>query len=153
MLFTPAQYDALPGMAFPAEPDTYPTKDNVAEYLAAFAAAFALPVRLHTVVTSVRQDGSGYLVDTDQATFTAANVVVATGPFQQPVVPPVAAGLGAEVTQLHSSDYRNPSQLPDGRCWSSAAATPAVRSPPTWSPPVGCTSPSVNGCRRSPSAS
>ena len=55
-LFTPAQYDALPGMAFPAPADTYPTKDPVADYLQAYAAAFDLPVRLNAEVTELRRD-------------------------------------------------------------------------------------------------
>ena len=58
-LFTPAQYDALPGMPFPGPPDTYPTKDPVADYLQAYAAAFDLPVRLNARVTAPEPDGGG----------------------------------------------------------------------------------------------
>ena len=56
VLFTPAQYDNLPGLPFPAAPDTYPGKDDVANYLQNYAAAFDLPVRLNTTVTSLTQD-------------------------------------------------------------------------------------------------
>ena len=114
-LFTPAQYDALPGMAFPAPADTYPTKDPVADYLQAYAAAFDLPVRLNAKVTELRrlEDGS-FEVRTADATYRARQVVVATGPFQVPFVPPPAAKLDASVTQVHSADYRNPQALPDG---------------------------------------
>jgi putative flavoprotein involved in K+ transport len=114
-LFTPAQYDALPGMAFPAPADTYPTKDPVADYLRAYVAAFDLPVRLNAKVTELRrlEDGS-FEVRTAQDAFRARQVVVATGPFQVPFVPPQARGLDPSVTQLHSADYRNPEALPAG---------------------------------------
>ena len=114
-LFTPAQYDALPGMAFPAPSDTYPTKDPVADYLQAYAKAFDLPVRLNAKVTELRrlEDGS-FEVHTADATYQARQVVVATGPFQVPFVPPPAAKLDPSVTQVHSADYRNPQALPDG---------------------------------------
>ncbi|HEY3089244.1 MAG TPA: NAD(P)-binding domain-containing protein [Jatrophihabitantaceae bacterium] len=113
-LFTPAQYDALPGMAFPAPADTYPTKDPVADYLQAYAATFDLPVRLNAEVTALRRDGDEFEVTTSNGVFRARHVVVATGPFQVPFVPPPAQGLDASVTQLHSSAYRNPDALPDG---------------------------------------
>jgi putative flavoprotein involved in K+ transport len=113
-LFTPAQYDALPGMAFPAPADTYPTKDPVADYLQAYVAAFDLPVRLNARVAGLSQTEEGFEVGTADATYRARQVVVATGPFQVPFVPPMAAKLDASVTQLHSADYRNPQALPDG---------------------------------------
>jgi putative flavoprotein involved in K+ transport len=114
-LFTPAQYDGLPGMAFPAPADTYPTKDPVADYLQTYAKAFDLPVRLDAKVTELRrlEDGS-FEVSTADATYQARQVVVATGPFQVPFVPPQARGLDPSVTQLHSADYRNPQALPGG---------------------------------------
>ena len=113
-LFTPAQYDALPGMPFPAPADTYPTKEPVADYLRAYADAFRLPVRLNARVTSLSRSGDGFEVRTADETFSARRVVVATGPFQVPFVPPAAGGLDSPVTQLHSADYRNPQALPDG---------------------------------------
>jgi putative flavoprotein involved in K+ transport len=114
-LFTPAQYDALPGMAFPAPADTYPTKDPVADYLRDYAKAFELPVRLNAKATELRRRGDGsFEVHTADATFQARQVVVATGPFQVPFVPPQARGLDPSVTQVHSADYRNPQALPEG---------------------------------------
>jgi putative flavoprotein involved in K+ transport len=113
-LFTPAQYDALPGMAFPAPADTYPTKDPVADYLQAYATAFQLPIRLNAPVTSLVQTDGGFEVHTADITYRARQVVVATGPFQVPFVPPMAAKLDPAVTQVHSADYRNPQALPAG---------------------------------------
>jgi putative flavoprotein involved in K+ transport len=114
-LFTPAQYDNLPGMAFPAPADTYPTKEPVADYLKAYAAAFDLPVRLNARVTRLSKTGDDFEVQTADATFRARQVVVATGPFQVPFVPPPAGKLDPAVAQLHSADYRNPQALPAGR--------------------------------------
>jgi putative flavoprotein involved in K+ transport len=113
-LFTPAQYDALPGMAFPAPADTYPTKDPVADYLQAYVTAHDLPVRLNARVTSLIQTDGGFEVQAGGQTYRARQVVVATGPFQVPFVPPQARGLDPSVTQLHSADYRNPQALPEG---------------------------------------
>ena len=113
-LFTPAQFDNLPGMDFPAPPDTYPSKDQVADYLSAYATQFQLPVLLSCTVVRLERDAGRFLVHTSQGTLRTRQVVVATGPFQRPVIPAVAAGLAPDVVQLHSADYRNPAQLPDG---------------------------------------
>jgi putative flavoprotein involved in K+ transport len=113
-LFTPAQYDALPGMPFPAPADTYPTKDPVADYLQAYAKAFDLPVRLNARVTSLTRTDEGFKVRTADQTYRALQVVVATGPFQIPFVPPQARGFDPSVTQVHSAGYRNPQGLPEG---------------------------------------
>jgi putative flavoprotein involved in K+ transport len=113
-LFTPAQYDALPGMAFPGPADTYPTKDPVADYLQAYAAAFDLPVRLNARVTSLVQTDGGFEVQAAGQTYRAGQVVVATGPFQVLFVPPQARGLDPAVAQVHSAAYRNPQALPEG---------------------------------------
>lgn len=114
-LFSPAQYDSLPGLAFPAAKDTHPGKDDVADYLAAYANHFSLPVRLSSPVRRMHRDEDGcFVVTTPTQTLRAAQVVVATGPFQAPRVPELAAQLDPGVVQLHSAHYRNPGQLPDG---------------------------------------
>jgi putative flavoprotein involved in K+ transport len=114
-LFTPAQYASLPGLPFPAPHDTYPTKDQVADYLTSYAATFDLPIRLNTRVTALqRSPDHGYRLTTSDTTVHARKVVVATGPFHTPHIPAVATGLADQVTQLHSSHYRNPDQLPPG---------------------------------------
>jgi putative flavoprotein involved in K+ transport len=113
-LFTPAQYDALPGMPFPAPADTYPTKDPVAGYLQAYASTLEVPVRLNARVTSLSRTEEGFEARTADQVFCAGQVVVTTGPFQTPFVPPAAQGLDESVTQLHSAGYRNPQALPEG---------------------------------------
>jgi putative flavoprotein involved in K+ transport len=114
-LFTPAQYDSLPGLPFPAPADTHPGKDDVADYLAAYAAHFDLPVRLDSPVLRLHRDGDGsFAVTTPTGTLRAGQVVVATGPFQTPHVPALAQQLDPLVPQLHSAGYRNPTQLPAG---------------------------------------
>ena len=114
-LFTPARYDALPGLALPGDPDRYPTRDELATYLSDYATHFELPVELDSPVRSIRMKDGGYLVELDDRAYEAEQVVIATGPFQVPFVPPIAKELDAGVAQLHSTAYRSPEQLPDGR--------------------------------------
>lgn len=113
-LFTPARYAGLPGMPFPAAPDAYPTKDEVADYVLAYAAAFDLPVRSGARVAAVEPAPAGYLLRLGDDTLHARSVVIATGPFAVPVFPPVGAALGAGVLQLRSAAYRSPRQVPAG---------------------------------------
>jgi putative flavoprotein involved in K+ transport len=114
-LFSPAQYDSLPGMPFPAPADTHPGKDQVADYLAGYARHFALPVRLNSPVLALHREADGsFVVTTPGETLRARQVVVATGPFQTPFLPPLAGQLDPGVRQLHSAEYRNPDQLPAG---------------------------------------
>jgi putative flavoprotein involved in K+ transport len=117
-LYTPAKYDGLPGMRFPADKWDYPQKDEVADFLEAYAKTFDLPVRLETRVASLEAGVSGgYLVtlQTGEA-ISCDNVVVATGSFgRTPYVPELAGELDESIQQLHSSEYRRPSQLQDGK--------------------------------------
>jgi putative flavoprotein involved in K+ transport len=113
-LFTPTEYDSLPGLSFPGEAGSYPTKDDVAEYLTSYVAAFDLPVQLNSPVTELARAGDDFEVRTTQRSYFAHQVVVATGPFQTAFVPEIAGGLDASVHQLHSSQYRNPAELPAG---------------------------------------
>jgi putative flavoprotein involved in K+ transport len=114
-LFTSARYDGLPGMDFPGDPDRYPSRDEVADYLTEYARRFALPVELNSRVTAVRRQGDRYAVELDDRTYDAGQVVIATGPFQTPVVPRLARDLGDEVVQMHSTAYRSPDSIPEGR--------------------------------------
>jgi putative flavoprotein involved in K+ transport len=114
-LFSPAQYDSLPGLPFPAAADTRPGKDDVADYLQAYARRFSLPVRLDSPVLRLHQHPDvGFAVSTPTGTLHARQVVVATGPFQTPRIPAVADQVDPLVRQLHSAEYRNPRQLPAG---------------------------------------
>jgi putative flavoprotein involved in K+ transport len=113
-LFTPARYDSLPGLAFPGDPNRYPSRDDVAAYLTDYARHFDLPVELGSPVRAIRKAGDRYLVELDDRRYEAEQVVVATGPFQVPFVPAIADRLGPEVAQLHSTSYRSPDALPDG---------------------------------------
>jgi putative flavoprotein involved in K+ transport len=114
-LFTSGRYDNLPGLAFPAAPDTYPGKDEVANYLEAYAAKFGLPVRLNTRVTSLTRSGAGYVAKAGGEALEARQVVVATGPFQVPFIPPIAEALDPSVRQIHSAHYRHPHSVPPGK--------------------------------------
>src|SRR5437762_12944539 len=113
-VFTPAKYDGLPGMRFPAPRLSFPTKDEVADYMAAYATRFNLPVRSGVSVDRVLRIGDEFEVTTSAGTFGAANLVVATGASQAPKVPAFASELSSDVTQIHSSAYKNPGQLRDG---------------------------------------
>jgi putative flavoprotein involved in K+ transport len=121
-LFTPARYSSLPGMRFPGDPRHYPGKDEVAAYMQAYARAFALPVRYGTRVTSLEQSPGGYRLHTSPGVYEAGQVIVATGAYQQPFIPPIAAELSSDVTQLHSAAYRNPAQVPGRKVLVAGAA-------------------------------
>ena len=113
-LFSPAEYDGLPGLPFPAPAGSHPGKDEVADYLRAYAEHFDLPVRLSSPVTGLHRDAGLFTVSTPTGTRRARQVVVATGPFQTPYVPSSSADAAPEVQQLHSAHYRNPAQIPAG---------------------------------------
>ncbi|KXU85483.1 FAD-dependent oxidoreductase [Paraburkholderia monticola] len=111
----PAWHDRFPNLEFAGDPDGFPGKEQVADYFVAYAQQFNAPIRTGVEVTGVtRNEGRpGFSVETSDGTITANRVVVATGPFQRPVIPPIAPR-DASIKQLHSADYRNPAQLPDG---------------------------------------
>jgi putative flavoprotein involved in K+ transport len=113
-LYSPARHDGLPGWPFPADPWTFPTGHEMGDYLEEYAKKFELPVRTPTHVDRLERDGEAYVITANDQRFAADNVVVATGTFQKPIVPEFAAELAPSIRQLHSSEYRNPSQLQDG---------------------------------------
>jgi putative flavoprotein involved in K+ transport len=113
-LYSPARLDGLPGMPFPASATTFPTKDQMADYLEEYASAFGLPVRGGTRVKRVSRNGGGYVVDCGDRCLEAKNVVVATGTFGRSYTPEFATHLDPEIVQLHSSEYQTPSQLREG---------------------------------------
>lgn len=116
-LYSPARYDGLPGMAFPAPPYTFPSGRQMADYLETYAAQMELPVAHGVKVDGLwpaQGPGHCYLLAAGRRRFAAAQVVVATGGQQVPWIPSFAGQLDPGIRQLHSSDYRNPSQLLPG---------------------------------------
>jgi putative flavoprotein involved in K+ transport len=111
-LFTPARFDSLPGRPFPGDPDRYPTRDEVVDYLTDYARD--LPIQYGARVLRLAPAPGGYRLELADRTLEAVQVIVATGPFQTPRTPELARALDRELVQLHSSDYRNPAQIPDG---------------------------------------
>ena len=113
-LFTPARYDGLAGFPFPAPPHSFPTKNEMADYLEAYASRFNLPVRHGVAVDRLTNHGQRYVVTANGHRFEADNVVVAMASYQSPRIPAFSGELSADIVQLHSRDYRNPAQLRDG---------------------------------------
>jgi len=113
-LFTPARLNGLPGMPFPGPAHMFPTKDEMADYLGAYAAHFELPVRTGMRMDRLSRNGSSFVLQSGQRSLEAEHVVVAMGTFQTPWVPPFASDLDPAVIQLRSTEYRRPSQLKDG---------------------------------------
>ena len=114
VLFTPRRYDSLPGLPFPGDPDGYPTRDEVLAYLESYAETFELPIELNTAVRSLSKNDGSFVLKIGRRTIEAEQVVVATGPFQAPRVPEFAEQLAPDVFQIHSTEYRSLSQIPDG---------------------------------------
>ncbi len=113
-LFTPARLDGLPGTPFPARAGALPTKDEMANYLESYAGHHKLPIRLGTRVEALSREGDLFVLIAGNRRFEADQVVVATGGHPNPQRPDFAAELDQSIVQLHSSDYRDPSQLEDG---------------------------------------
>ena len=113
-LFTPAKFDGLDGLPFPAPAQSFPTKDEMGNYLEAYAAKFRLPVRTGVRVESVTKEGNRYLVSAGDRRFDADNVVIAMSSYQEPRVPAFAGELSPGLVQLHSKQYRSPDQLRPG---------------------------------------
>jgi putative flavoprotein involved in K+ transport len=138
-LFTPALFDGLVGMKFPAPAFSFPTKDAMADYLEAYARRFELPVRNGVRVERVTRVGNRYHVDAGSQHFEADHVIVAMSSYQVPRVPAFAKELRPDIVQLHSSAYRNPQQLKPGGALLVGAgnsgaeiAVDVVRGHPTW---------------------
>ena len=113
-LYSPAFRDGLPGMPFPAPRTSYPTKDEMADYLETYAARFDLPVESGAAVETLTKEDGRYVATAGDRRFESDNVVVATGVFKRPYTPEFAGELDPSITQLHSNEYRNLAQLQDG---------------------------------------
>ncbi len=113
-LFTPSEFNNMPGMEFPAEKGHYPTKTEVAQYFKSYVDKFEIPVQLNTLIESIRQEGDYFELTGPQGVMKAKNVVIATGPFHIPYTPPFSKKIDQEVFQIHSNYYKNPGQLQEG---------------------------------------
>lgn len=113
-LFSQARFNSLDGLRFPTSPTYFPTKDEMASYLESYARQFDLPVRTGALVRRVAREGDGYLVTTNTGEIAANHVIVAMSNYQEPNIPSFADALDPGIVQLHSSSYRDPSQLRPG---------------------------------------
>lgn len=113
-LFTPARFDGLSGMPFPAPSHAFPTKDEMADFLEAYALHFKLPVRTGAKVDRVWRERGRYLVSAGDQRYETENVVIAMASYQAPRIPKFASTLSPEIVQLHSLNYRGLTQLMDG---------------------------------------
>src|SRR5690606_117236 len=113
-LFTPAKFGSLDGYRFPVPGDTYPTKNQMADYLESYARKFDMPVRLNTRVERLNRANGHFRVHTTNCVYEADRVIVAAASYQKPHLPAFARDLDPGVFQMHSHEYRNPAQLPDG---------------------------------------
>jgi putative flavoprotein involved in K+ transport len=113
-LFNPARYAGLPGLRFPGRGDKFPTKDQVADYLEVYAKRFRLPVQNGVRVDRLWKEGDTFVMTAGNQRFEAENVIVAMANYQVPRVPAFAGDLNTGIFQIHSHNYRNPSQLQDG---------------------------------------
>ncbi len=125
-LFTPSQHDGLPGLRFPAKRNTFPSKDEMADYLENYARQFSLQIMQGVQVLRLGKSGERFEISTSKGTFTSDCVVVATGTNQQPRIPPFAKELDQKVFQIHSSQYTNAKTIPDGDSLVVGAATSGV---------------------------
>lgn len=113
-LFTPARYDGLVGMPFPAPRHYFPTKDEMGDYLESYAKEFKLPVRTGITVEKVSRENGMFVVSTNAGQLEAENVVIAMANYQEPRIPNFARDLSPDIVQIHSREYRRPSQLGPG---------------------------------------
>jgi putative flavoprotein involved in K+ transport len=114
-LLTPNWQCRLPGYEYEGDdPDGFMSASQVADFITKYAKVIAAPVMTGTTVTSVRRNDDGYVVTTDQGEWKCATVVLASGAFNIPRVPALAAALPPEVTALTTMEYRNPDALSEG---------------------------------------
>jgi putative flavoprotein involved in K+ transport len=125
-LFTPSQYNGLPGFPFPAASGTFPSKDEMAEYLRNYAKRFDLPIYLNLKVKRMWRNQSGFELDTADGIMKCKRVVVATGTNPSSRIPDFAEELDKSVYQIHSSQYINPDSFPDGKVLVVGAGTSGV---------------------------
>ncbi|MFD2442451.1 flavin-containing monooxygenase [Bacillus sp. CGMCC 1.16607] len=114
VLFTPRSHSSLPGLPLEGAQNVFPTKDEMADYLERYARTFDLPIQCEVEVEKVYKEGGIFYIQTGQSVIQAKRVIIATGPFQTPRIPTFSKKLPQEIVQLHSSQYKNSSQLKEG---------------------------------------
>lgn len=125
-LFTPAQYDSLPGLTYPAPRNSFPTKDEVADYLETYAQKFKLPVQLNLKVNKLSRNHDGFELETSSGILKSKRVVVATGTNPVPRIPDFAKSLDKSIYQIHSAQYVSPDSIPKGKVLVVGAGTSGV---------------------------
>jgi putative flavoprotein involved in K+ transport len=113
-LFTPAKFSSLAGMPFPSDPNYFPTKDEMGDYLEHYAKNFNLPIRNNIKVDGLSREGNRYCISAGDQHFEAEHVVIAMSNYQIPKIPNFAKDINTDIVQIHSFDYRHPSQLQEG---------------------------------------
>jgi putative flavoprotein involved in K+ transport len=113
-LFTPTEFNHLPGLKFNASKGHYPTKFEVASYFKSYVEKFKIPLQLNTLITSVRKTEKGFFISHKEGEIEAQNIIIATGPFHTPYTPPCHTKLSGSVLQMHSNYYQGAHQLQEG---------------------------------------
>jgi putative flavoprotein involved in K+ transport len=114
-LFSPAQYDSLPGLPLAMPKGTFPRKDVLADYLEEYALHFKFPILRGVRITKVARQGTDFVVECGDRAFSCANVIVATGAYSRPRIPDSSAFLSQSIQQVHSSGYRRPEDVVGNR--------------------------------------
>ena len=113
-LFTPSEFNNLPGLDFPYEKGHYANKYEVADYLKSYVKEYNIPIAFNQKITSLKKVGDFFLLESESQTYKTKNVVVATGPFHTPYTPPCSKNIPNTITQIHSEHYKSPEQLQNG---------------------------------------
>ena len=115
-LFTPTEYNHLPGLQFDAPKGYYPNKIEVANYFKSYVKLFNIPFQFNTLIESVRKTSKGFVLKHKDGEMEAKNVIVATGPFHIPYTPPCHSKISDHIIQMHSNFYKSENQLIEGDC-------------------------------------
>ncbi|MGO1585468.1 flavin-containing monooxygenase [Mesonia sp.] len=113
-LFTPTEFNHLPGLDFPAPKGHYPNKYEVADYFKSYTKEFDFPLKLNTLIEKIEKKEDRFILTHKDGTYEAKNVVIATGPFHIPYTPPCSEDISEDIFQIHSNFYKSPSQLKAG---------------------------------------
>ncbi len=113
-LFTPSEFNNLPGMDFPKEKGHYANKHEVASYLKAYVSKFNIPIEFNHKIISLKKENNIFSLKSDNRVFKAKNVIIATGPFHKPFTPKFHTKISKDIIQIHSEHYKSPAQLQEG---------------------------------------